>query len=181
MNIQLRNSIKSDLDIFFLNQTDEAANQRTLKKQNLYFQTGNMNKLNFHKSYDAILFLDTLYYANDIQPLIKSCLAALNPNGRIFAYFSNWIIDVEYADNLKPENTELAKILNILGASYQFEDLTESGLQHWKKKWTVLEKMKETFKKEGNEALWQYRYREAIRYANWGDDKYTRYLYEISN
>jgi hypothetical protein len=75
----------------------------------------------------------------------------------------------------------LAKILNILGASYQFEDLTESGLQHWKKKWTVLEKMKETFKKEGNEALWQYRYREAKRYANWGDEKYTRYLYEISN
>ncbi len=33
---------------------------------------------------------------------------------------------------------------------------------------------------EGNKALWEYRYREAKRYANWGDDKYTRYLYEIS-
>lgn len=39
--------------------------------------------------------------------------------------------------------------------------------------------MKKDFIDEGNIDLWEYRFRESNRYANWGENKYSRYLYEI--
>lgn len=42
-----------------------------------------------------------------------------------------------------------------------------------------MEEMKSDFEAEDSLDLWEYRYTEAKRYANWGDDKYARYLYEI--
>ncbi|MCB0652400.1 MAG: methyltransferase domain-containing protein [Saprospiraceae bacterium] len=157
------------------------ANHRTRNSEKLHFEVGNMNHLNLPQKYDAILFLDTLYYADNMEALLKTCLSALNENGKIYAYFSQWIMDREYSEYLAPENTGLARVLKNLPADYDYVDLTASGLRHWKRKLEVLEKMKPAFLEENNEALWQYRYREANRYANWGDDKYSRYLYEVKN
>ncbi|MBK7410019.1 MAG: hypothetical protein IPJ40_19395 [Saprospirales bacterium] len=67
----------------------------------------------------------------------------------MMAYFSQWIMDEAYAENLLPDNTHLAKALASLGLKYTFHNLTDSGLRHWKKKLAVLEDMREAFAKEG--------------------------------
>lgn len=157
----------------------KSANIRTKGNTSLLFKEGNLNRLDFINEYDAILFLDTLYYANDLKDTIEKAIKGLTKDGRLYAYFSQWIMDVEYSENLKPKNTHLAKVLTDLKLDYSYTDLTISGINHWKKKLNVLEDMKIDFINEKNLGLWEYRYREAFRYANWGDNKYARYLYEV--
>ncbi|MFA7445735.1 MAG: class I SAM-dependent methyltransferase [Flavobacteriaceae bacterium] len=150
-------------------------------KQNLKvrFQEGNFNNFLISEKFDATLFLDTLYFADNLTKTVQDSLKLLNKNGRLYAYFSQWIMDEAYNENLKPENTHLGKVLKELNLDFSVTDLTQSGIGHWKKKLQLLEEMKQDFLEENNEALWQYRFREANRYANWGDTKYSRFLYEV--
>jgi SAM-dependent methyltransferase len=157
----------------------KSANNRTEKNTSLLFKVGNLNSLDFSNEYDAILFLDTLYYADDLKETVEKAIKGLTKDGRLYAYFSQWIMDIEYSENLNPKNTHLAKVLTNLQVDYSYTDLTISGINHWKKKLNVLEEMKIDFINEESLGLWEYRYREALRYANWGDNKYARYLYEV--
>lgn len=157
------------------------AKERTKNNKLLDFEIGNLNNIQLSKEFDSVLFLDTLYYSNNIKDTINNSLQVLNKGGNIFAYFSQWIMDEAYSENLNPDKTHLAKVLNELNLDYSFVNLSESGIKHWKTKLEVLNSMKSNFIKEGNENLWQYRHREAERYANWGDKKYSRYLYQIKN
>lgn len=162
--------------------SNEAINyacQRTQGNAQLTFTTGNLNKLQLNESFEAMLFLDTLYYSNNISETLSQAKALLTENGRVYAYFSQWIMDEAYSENLKPANTHLGRALHELKLNYSVVVLTESGLNHWKQKLAVLETMQAEFIEEGSKALWDYRYREAQRYANWGDCKYARYLYQI--
>ncbi|MBS1538364.1 MAG: class I SAM-dependent methyltransferase [Bacteroidetes bacterium] len=156
-----------------------SANKRTEGNALIQFKEGNLNNLDFSKEYDTILFLDTLYYAADLKNTILTSVNNLAKNGRLFAYYSQWIMDDSYSENLKPNNTHLAKIFRNFDLDFLYTDLTNSGINHWKKKLKVLEEMKNDFVNEGNIGLWEYRYREALRYANWGNNKYARYLYEV--
>lgn len=146
---------------------------------NLTFKVGNMNALQLSNKYDAILFIDTLYYAKNIEQLFRSCIQNMKTGGVIYAYFSQWIMDASYADRLAGDNTLLASLSKHLELNYRYTNLSKSGLKHWKDKLNVLEEMKSDFEAENNLDLWQYRHTEAKRYADWGEDKYARYLYEI--
>jgi len=156
-----------------------SARERTGHNERLSFATGNLNNFSFGDTFDSLLFLDTLYYVDNLAETLRNSLIYLEPNGHIYAYFSQWIMDEAYAENLKPDNTHLAKVLNEMNLKYEWVDLTVSGLAHWKRKEAVLLRMKKDFVAEGNAALWDYRYREAQRYAGWGDTKYARYFYTI--
>lgn len=150
------------------------------ENEKLRFRVANINDLDLPAgAYDLILSLDTLYYADSLPDLLDQASRLLRKGGRMMAYFSQWIMDENYAENLQPENTHLARALSEKGHAYTCHNLTESGINHWKTKLAVLEEMEEEFAEEGNRALWEYRYREAYRYANWGDNKYSRYFYEI--
>jgi 2-polyprenyl-3-methyl-5-hydroxy-6-metoxy-1,4-benzoquinol methylase len=155
------------------------ATERSKGNSKLQFSEGNLNDLKSLKKHDCVLFLDTLYYAKNLTETVRQALQLLTDEGRIYAYFSQWIMDVNYQENLLADNTHLAKALKELNASYTYIDLTTSGLNHWKRKLDVLNSMKKDFIDEGSKDLWEYRFREANRYANWGDEKYSRYLYEI--
>lgn len=155
------------------------ARERTMNSELLHFEVGNMNSLQRSEKYDSVLFLDTLYYANSIKDTVDQAFGLLNEGGHIYAYFSQWIMDESYKSNLDPDKTHLGNALNQLNLSYTFINLSASGRKHWKKKLEVLNTMKEDFCNEGSNDLWEYRHREALRYANWGDEKYARYLYDI--
>jgi 2-polyprenyl-3-methyl-5-hydroxy-6-metoxy-1,4-benzoquinol methylase len=155
------------------------AKERTKHHTLLKFEEGNLNDLHNLQKHDCVLFLDTLYYSNNLKSTITQAYELLNEGGRMYAYFSQWIMDLAYHENLQPEKTHLANVLNELQLNYSCTNLTKSGINHWKRKLEVLDMMKKDFNEEGNNDLWEYRQREAQRYANWGDDKYARYLYEI--
>lgn len=155
------------------------AQVRCKDNSKLSFSVGNINSLNLSQSFDAIVFLDTLYYADNLQHTLEQCLSLLKPGAKIYAYFSQWIMDAQYQQNLEPRQTHLAKALSHLNLTYSYVDLSESGINHWKQKCAVLEEMQAQFAEENHTELWDYRYREAYRYAHWGDDKYSRFFYII--
>jgi ubiquinone/menaquinone biosynthesis C-methylase UbiE len=157
----------------------QLAKQRTTENNLVHFETGNLNLVEYPDTFDVLLFLDTLYYANNLKDTILSGMDILQMGGRIYAYFSQWIMEAAYSENLQPDKTHLGKVLQELNLDYFTIDLSSSGIHHWKKKWDTLNAMKDDFIQEGNEALWEYRYREAYRYAHWGDEKYARFLYVI--
>lgn len=156
------------------------AGERTKDNPLLHFEIGNINDIHSSEMYDAILFLDTLYYSTNLRKTLSQATALLKPGSRVYAYFSQWIMDEQYADRLHYRKTALAGILHELALPFSCIDLSESGRNHWKRKLDVLLTMKEDFFAEGSGQLWEYRHREAYRYATWGDNKYSRYLYEIS-
>ncbi|MEZ4948753.1 MAG: hypothetical protein R2784_05105 [Saprospiraceae bacterium] len=156
------------------------AKEKFANINNLSFFIGNLNQLQtIEDKFDAFISLDTLYYAVNLESTIYEITKKANDSALIFAYFSQWIMDESYKLYLQPDMTGLAQVLKELNLSYRAMDLTDSGIQHWKDKEAALVKMKTEFELENNLPLWDYRFREASRYANWGDYKYARYFYQI--
>jgi 2-polyprenyl-3-methyl-5-hydroxy-6-metoxy-1,4-benzoquinol methylase len=158
----------------------QLAKEKNKDSANLSFIIGNLNQLeNIDGKFDAFLSLDTFYYAANLESTLKQLKKKATDSATIFTYFSQWIMDESYKLYLQPDMTGLAQVLKELNLSYRAMDLTDSGIQHWKDKEAVLLKMKPEFLAEANLPLWDYRFREATRYANWGDNKYARYFYQI--
>ena len=159
----------------------QIAKERTATNNDLFFEKMDMDHLDYSPNFfDGIISLDTFYYSKNQRNLLESLIRILQKGGRLFIYYSQWIMDESTSENLLGSKTNLAYHLDDLGLKYSYTDLTKSGLDHWKLKLKKLEEMKELFEVEGSLDLWRYRYLESKRYANWGDKKYSRYLYEIS-
>lgn len=107
--------------------------ERSAGNIRLQFWEGNLNDLKGCKKYDCILFLDTLYYADNLTDTLRQALHLLTPHGRIYAFFSQWIMDVNDKESLHADSTHLAKSLHELNVRYSYTNLTTSGIEHWKK------------------------------------------------
>lgn len=156
------------------------ANKRFSSNSQVSFSVGNMNTLSADKKYDAVISVDTLYYTENLRNTLEGVFTLLKPNGRFYAFFSAWIMEKSQDEYLKPELTGLGRMLTELGVSFESVNLTESGLNHWRKKYETLLRMKPDFEKEGFKRLWEYRTREAERYGNWFEGCYARHFYTIS-
>lgn len=163
--------------------SEEAIRQAENRKKDkrLTFSVGNMNCLRFNtRSFDCVVSIDTLYYADELEAALKQILAVLKLDGQAGIFFTEWINSPEEKENLLSENTALASLLKKYDVKFSTLDLTENEAGHWRKKVAVLEELKPQFEKEENLNLYNYRYSEAVRYANWDLEKRSRYLYHIS-
>ena len=50
----------------------QLAKQRTTENNLVHFETGNLNLIEYPDTFDVLLFLDTLYYANNLKDTILS-------------------------------------------------------------------------------------------------------------
>ncbi|HEX8246727.1 MAG TPA: class I SAM-dependent methyltransferase [Pyrinomonadaceae bacterium] len=150
--------------------------------ERLAFSVGNMNHLQIEpRAFDCAVSIDTLYYADNLEETLKQIVSILKPStGRIGIFYTQWINNLAERENLLPENTYLAKLLEKYDLKFRALDLTVNETEHWRKKVEVLEELKPQFEREGNLNLYNYRYAEAARYANWDLAKRSRYLYHIS-
>lgn len=146
----------------------------------LSFRVANMNALALPERFDLILSIDTLYYAADLKATVEACLSHLRTGGRFSCFFSQWIMEERERPLLEGENTALARVFQELNRPFEFLDISESGRQHWHHKRDVLLAMRPEFEAEGSLALWDYRFREANRYAEWRGDFYGRFIYRTS-
>jgi len=164
--------------------SDEAIEQactRTSKmNRRLTFSVGNMNQLSFYpQTFSATVSIDTLYYVDNLEETLKQLIPILKPEGQIGLFFTEWITNAEDRAGLLPENTSLGMLLKKRDLKFATIDLTEHEAEHWKRKVDALERLRPKFEKERNLRLYDYRYSEAIRYANWDSSKRSRYLYHI--
>lgn len=159
----------------------ERARERTAGSyKTLAFSVGNMNSLNFPPAtFSAVVAIDTLYYVYDLEETLRQVLTILKPEGQMGLFFTEWINNLEDEAKLLPENTSLAALLKKYGLRFTTFDFTASEDEHWRKKVEVLRELKPAFEKEGKLDLYDYRYSEAVRYANWDLRKRSRYLYHL--
>ena len=144
----------------------------------LSFQVGNMNTLSLGERFDFIISVDTLYYAADLKETLRACLAHLRPGGVFACFFSQWINGEEEKPRLAGRRTVLAAAFRELDQPFEFLGISEPGRLHWRRKRDVLVEMRPAFEAEGSLALWDYRFREANRYAEWPGSWYARFIYK---
>ena len=155
--------------------------QSRTKNGRLTFSVGNMNRLQFEPHvFDCAVAIDTLYYVDNPEETLKQIVSIVKTGGRVGIFFTQWINHLAARENLLPENTDLAKILKKYDLKFRALDLTENEAEHWRKKVEVLEELKPRFEREGNLKLYNYRYSEAARYANWDLARRSRYFYHIT-
>lgn len=144
----------------------------------LKFIEGNLNKLELPSEvFSAAISIDTMYYLDDVVASIKQVQEVLRPGGKLAVFFTQWVMDASEADRLLADGTDLARHLQALELPYTAVDLSDVGYAHWKTKLEVLTEMEAVFEKEGHRWLYDFRYREAHRYANWNRELTSRYLY----
>jgi cyclopropane fatty-acyl-phospholipid synthase-like methyltransferase len=150
------------------------------ERARLVFNVGNMNRLALpRQTFSAIVSIDTLYYVDSLAETLKRMIELLRPGGQMGIFFTQWIIDLEEAARLSPDETDLARLLKQHDLKFTTLDLTGHEAEHWRKKLFVLEQLKSEFEREGNLALYEYRHSEAARYAHWDLRKRSRHLYHV--
>jgi cyclopropane fatty-acyl-phospholipid synthase-like methyltransferase len=158
----------------------QARARTAAKGERLAFRVGNMNRLDFEpETFSAVVAVDTLYYVDDLEETLRQLIATLKPGGQMGLFFTEWAVADEDGASLLPENTSLAVLLKKYGLGFTTSELTGPEAEHWRKKVEALERLKPEFEKEGNLDLYDYRYSEALRYANWDLSKRSRHLYHV--
>ena len=106
----------------------EAINQaRKLTRENLHFEIGNINNLQFDEnSFDTIISIDTLYFADNVTHVISQLLDIVKPHSQMGIFYTQWIDNDTEKEMLLPENTELAAVLNRYNLEYQTIDFTKA-------------------------------------------------------
>ncbi|MFD1158909.1 class I SAM-dependent methyltransferase [Roseovarius aestuarii] len=130
----------------------DAANLRTLEKRNrISFTSGNFNDLNFpDKSFDAILSLDTLYWATDLKDVTARLISMLKPQGRMGVFMNHHIGPTDPVESLSMEHADLAIALNSLGQPYESFDFTNEIREFWIRNCAAAEDLLARYENEGN-------------------------------
>ena len=104
------------------------ANRRTYHKQNrLNFIADNFNSLTLEESsYNAIVSLDTLYWASDLEATLAMLVRSLTPGGRLAIFMNHHIQSSDSKQLLGAVNSDVFKALKKLDLAVEvFDFITE--------------------------------------------------------
>ncbi len=128
------------------------------RNENLDFQLQNFNRLDFPPStFDAIISIDTFYFVEDFDVMLKKLKQVLKPGGQMGIFFAQIISENDPKELLEAENTKLAKALTQNNFEYKVIDFTENIKNLWHRELAAAEELKEMFEKEGNLVLYEDR------------------------
>jgi len=151
------------------------------KKDRINFVVGDMNNLQFEKkSFDAIIAIDTVDFAEDLEEMIGKLKEITKNGGQMGIFYSEMSKSEEYKENLKADNTKLAKVLKKHNLEYQVYNYTEEEKSFWKKSQQLAEEMKDEFEITGDRFAYESRVLEsknALKCIN--DDRISRHLYIV--
>lgn len=130
----------------------DAATERTVaKRDRLNFQTSNFNDLDFPgECFDAIVSLDTLYWASDLATVTARLISMLKPGGRMGVFMNHHIDPSDPAEQLALECSDLAIALNGLGQPFESFDYTDAIGEFWRRNCAVAEELRPKYEREGN-------------------------------
>jgi ubiquinone/menaquinone biosynthesis C-methylase UbiE len=160
----------------------ERARARTKEKADrLSFVVTDINHIVFPPdSFDAVIAVDTLYFAKDLDHTVKQMKAVLQPQGQMGLFFSEWRKPQDPVEQLAAEQTKLARALQANGLAFTAHALTESDLQFWERSQAVLAEMQAEFEAEGNKDLCESRLGEGSGVlAMVKEGRMKRYLYHV--
>ena len=161
----------------------KVAQERTREKQQyLSFVQGDMNALDLEpNSFDAVMSLDTLYWAVDLEATMAKLVEAVKPGGQICVFMMQGPWDDDPPGQVPAEKTELGQVLAALGLRYEAHDYTAKNIAFWQRNHQAAVDLLDMFDSEGNGFIAQGLIKEAEEEflpaikAN----KMTRYLYQV--
>ncbi len=130
----------------------DAANERTVaKRDRIEFVTGNFNDLDFPAaSFNAILSLDTLYWAADLKEVTERLLSMLKPSGYLGVFMNHHISPNDPPESLAVSNSDFAIALDSIGQPYDSFNFTAEIGGFWKKNCAAAEELLPQYENEGN-------------------------------
>lgn len=159
------------------------ANTRTMQKQNrLSFTQNNFNALELEKSsYNAVVSLDTLYWASDLEATLAMLVRSLMPGGRMGIFMNHHIQHSDPKESLKVENSDVFKALQNLNVHIEVFDYTQNIQQFWRRMYTVVTELESDFETEGNNdiATRLIHECEGDYLPDVENDRIARYLYHV--
>ena len=160
----------------------QRANERNIdKKERLNFIVGNMNNLQFiESSFDIIIAIDTVYFVDDLEKLIKRLKEITKDGGRMGIFYDEMIKPEDNKQILKADNTKLAKVLKKHDLEYLTYNYTDEEKDVWKRALQLSEEMRDEFDAAGEISTYESRIEESkhvLSYVN--EDRISRYLYIV--
>ena len=130
----------------------DAANDRTAyKRAQMRFLVGNFNALDFEGvSFDAVVSLDTLYWAADLTTVVAKLLRILKPKGRMGIFMNHHIGPTDPPNMLNVEHSSLAVSLSQLGKDFETHNYTKEIGEFWKRNCEAAEELLPRYTEEGN-------------------------------
>jgi ubiquinone/menaquinone biosynthesis C-methylase UbiE len=128
------------------------ANERTAdKRSRLTFVTGDMNALDLPaQSFDAVISLDTLYWAADLAETLSQVVRAVKPGGQMGIFMMQGPWDDDPPGTLEAGDTELGRALSKLNLTYDAYDYTARNVAFWQRIWKAAVDLRDDFEAEGN-------------------------------
>lgn len=152
------------------------------KRGQLSFIQGDMNALDLEpNSFDAIMSLDTLYWAVDLQTTMAKLVEAVKPSGQICVFMMQGPWDEDPPGQIPAKKTELGQVLANLGLRYEAHDYTVKNMTFWQRNYQAAVDLLDLYESEGNGFIAQGLIKEAEEefVPAIKVDKMTRYLYQI--
>lgn len=144
----------------------------------LRFEVMDVRELRFPPgTFTHVVSIDTIYYAPSLRALLGRFREIGTADLRL-GIVRTFPIRSFTAETWSPDLTELATLLNEMYGGYEVVDLSREENEHWRKKVAVLDSLRERFAAEGNEELFDFRYREAAYEA--GIEQF-RYMFVSRN
>ena len=160
-----------------------AARKRTADRADrLSFVEGDLNNLPFpDHSFDAILSLDTIYWAADLPATLTRLKRMTRPGGRIGIFFEQKADGPDQAALLRAGGTGLAQALELARIPYEAFDYTARSAAFWRRLHEAATELRLAFEAEGNGIIVQSLLHEAEASFLPGFEAgtITRYLYLI--
>jgi len=149
------------------------------KQNDIKFICQDFNHLNFPvTSFDAIIAIDTLYFANNLEDMIKTLKEMLKPQGKLYLYYSCAINTNNLSADQYSQHTKLAEILHKHKFKYQTVDYSLDEFIYWNNVLEVGEPLTSEFEADGSRDLLDQLLNEARVNLEPNALTRVRYLYE---
>lgn len=129
-----------------------AADARTLdKRDRLSFRAENFNNMTpLQGAYDAILSMDTLYWASNLEAVLSVLARSLARGGRMALFMNHHIKPGEPAKQLAFEKSDLGQAVTTLGLNARVVDFSANIGAFWERNYAAALALKGQFEAEGN-------------------------------
>ena len=151
-------------------------------RAHLEFRQGDLNALELERGkYDAVVMIDSIYWAADTALTLRKIIDALAPGGKLIVVIARMLENCATPEELDIDRTFVARALDKLEEPYESVDATEAFIDFWRRQKRALDELRDEFIAEGNEFIYLSLSTEAesefLPAIEGGDLR--RYLYEV--
>jgi SAM-dependent methyltransferase len=120
----------------------------------LDFVQGDLNGLQLPRDeYDAVVMIDTIYWAADTAKTLQQIIDALAPGGKLVVIIAIYPAAGDDPRELEIDGNFVARALDSIGVAYDSVDDTAAFIDFWRRQKRALDELREDFFAEGNEFI----------------------------